>query len=88
LGVKRGNWQVLSQPNYIDQRTITEETTNLPNGVSPTLSGKTSLYFVLLMVNHEEALLSFQFSKASKAQKVAERITKEFDVPLKGEQLV
>ncbi|MCE7992537.1 MAG: hypothetical protein HEP71_11170 [Roseivirga sp.] len=82
-GLKRGTWQDLPELKEVHIGSITEKSTNLPNGISPTFSGNTTAHFLLLMTGAAQAVLSLQFKKAPKAEQAAILISEALELPVK-----
>lgn len=86
-GLRRGTWQELPELSEVIVASITSERTNLPNGISPTLSGNTTAHFLLLMTGSAQAVLSLQFEKAPKAQQAAGLISEALELPVRTSPL-
>jgi hypothetical protein len=73
-GVKSGEW--LPLPCILTVK-VTENSylsTNTPNGISPTLSGKVTVFKMLVYSDDTETMLSFEYASRKKALRDARRL--------------
>ncbi len=79
LGYKFGQWADL--PEIASVRLVTDryEATNVPNGVSPTLSGEVTDYVALLCTPEGQPTLSMVYTKEEKAIRDITAIAEQFD---------
>lgn len=74
LGFKLGDWSELSDVKKIKLTSSSYLSTNTPNGVSPTFSGKVMEYKILLYADQPVPMLSFSYSKKDRALKQANQL--------------
>ena len=81
-GYKSGEWESL--PAIVKVKAVQKSyiSTNTPNGVSPTLSGKVTDYIVLLYADAAKPLFSFEYSKKAKAEKEARQLASQLKAEL------
>jgi len=70
-GFTTGEWQKLPPITAVKVISRTYMQRNMPNGISPTMSGKVTDFYVLLLANHPEPVLSFIYTSEKKAVKGA-----------------
>ena len=80
LGFKTGEWQQLPKITQIKILKTTRKFTNTPNGISPTLSGKFSVYSVHLINDGLETAVKLDYSKKQKAVSKANELAAGFNV--------
>ena len=80
LGLKSGNWESLDKAKSVRLIQITEHSTNLPNGISPTLSGNITDFHVVVISKDEQALFSMSYSSEQKAREVAKSLASGLDI--------
>ena len=80
LGFKTGEWQQLPKITQIKILKTTREFTNTPNGISPTLSGRFSVYSVHLINDDLETAVKLDYSKKQKAVSKANELAARFNV--------
>lgn len=81
-GYKFGKWMTL--PDILKIKVISTSyiSSNTPNGISPTLSGKVTDFKTLIYSNSSKALLSFEYSNKDKAVKHAKRLAADLNADL------
>ena len=84
LGYRFGKWESLPTLAGIYSISHSGEYTNLPNGISPTLSGKVTDYHVLAVSADLEPLFYLTYPAESQARKVARELATGLGVPLKN----
>ena len=82
LGFKFGSWQKLDQLASIRQLVLTEESTNLPNGITPTLSGTTVEHLVILLNAKEEPLAVICKKSEEQARTIAKSLSDGLNIRL------
>lgn len=87
LGFKMGEWIGLPNVKHIKLTSEVQTSSNTPNGISPTLSGNTICYKVLLTSSPDTNKNSYvlEFSSKDKAMASAQLLSKGFDVQLQSE---
>lgn len=85
-GYKWGEWTALPEIANIKVTSVTYQSTNTPNGVSPTLSGKITEHSIMLYADEHASLLSFNYSNKHKAVKQAKSLAAELKVALTIEE--
>ncbi|GGF26781.1 hypothetical protein GCM10011339_13630 [Echinicola rosea] len=82
VGYKFGEWTTL--PEIIKVKVISNSyiSSNTPNGISPTLSGKVTKFKTLVYSNSSKPILSFEYSTMNKAVKHAKRLAAKFNADL------
>ena len=81
-GYKFGEWTAL--PAILTVKVISTSyiSTNTPNGISPTLSGRVTDFKTLIYSNASEPVLSFVYSNRDKAVKHAKRLASNLNADL------
>ena len=81
-GYKFGEWTSL--PVILTVKVISTSyiSTNTPNGISPTLSGKITDFKTLIYSNASKPVLSFNYSKRERAVKTAKHLASKFNADL------
>jgi len=74
LGYKTGEWNAIPNLEGIYVTNTTDEHSNLPNGISPTLSGKVTDYHVMAISEDMQPVFALNFSDIDKAKKVAKQL--------------
>lgn len=81
IGFRMGSWQDLPKIREIKVVSSTRFQRNIPNGISPTLSGKVTDHSILIYSDSDWPVFSFSYSNQSKATKqanfLAERLNSE-----------
>ncbi len=85
LGYKMGSWSTLPEIKQINLTSELQESSNTPNGISPTLSGTTVSFKVLLVSSEQDGISFLEFSKKDKAISCAKLLSKGFDKPLESD---
>lgn len=83
LGFKIGEWADLPGINTIKVLEVSQRTSNTPNGISPTLTGRVTLYKTFLYADDSKPVLSFDYSRRERALKDAEHLATYLDATLK-----
>jgi len=68
IGFRMGSWQNLPEIREIKVVSSTKVQRNIPNGISPTLSGKVTDYSILLYADSNQPEFSFSYSNQDKAE--------------------
>lgn len=71
IGSRMGSWQDLPEIREIKVVSFTRNQGNIPNGISPTLSGKVTEHRILLFTDSDRPVFSFSYSNQTKAIKQA-----------------
>ena len=81
-GYKFGEWTAL--PDILKVKVISTSyiSTNTPNGISPTLSGKVTDFKTLIYSNASKPVLSFEYSNMDRAVKTAKRLAVDLNADL------
>ena len=81
-GYKFGEWMLL--PDIIKIKVISNSylSSNTPNGISPTLSGKVTDFKIRLYSNSNEPVFSFEYSNREEAVKNAKRLAADLNADL------
>ena len=66
-GYKFGEWEDLPDVSKVKVISTSYMSSNMPNGVSPTLSGKVTDFKTLVYSNESKPFLSFQYTNKDKA---------------------
>ncbi|TFV94196.1 hypothetical protein E4S40_09150 [Algoriphagus kandeliae] len=77
LGFRFGEWNLLPQISKIEVLPYSYKSQNVPNGISPTLSGKVNSFKVILHSNSYQRIFSFDYSNLNKAVKKANQIASD-----------
>ncbi|SHO59577.1 hypothetical protein [Algoriphagus zhangzhouensis] len=67
IGFRMGSWQDLTEIREIKVVSTTRIQRNIPNGISPTLSGKVTEHRILLYSDSDRPVFSFNYSNQTKA---------------------
>lgn len=81
-GYKFGEWTALPDISKIKVISTSYVSTNEPNGVSPTLSGRVTDFKTLLYSDSSKPVLSFEYSSMDKAVKHASRLAADLNADL------
>ncbi len=81
-GYKVGEWMELPDIVKVKVVSATYVSSNTPNGISPTLSGKVTDFKILLYSSASKPLLSFEYSNKEKAVKHAKRLASNLHADL------
>lgn len=81
-GYRTGRWEPLPPIEKVKVVATSFRSTNTPNGISPTLSGKVTEYKVLLYSDNPTPTFSFIYTKEDEAKTKAQQIAKGLDVEL------
>jgi hypothetical protein len=81
-GYKLGEWKTLPDISTVKLISTTYTRTNVPNGISPTFSGKVTDYKTLLFSDGDNPMLTFVYSKKKKAIKQATRLATNLNAKL------
>jgi hypothetical protein len=73
-GYKLGDWTTLPNISHIKVISTSYVRTNVPNGISPTFSGKVTDFKILLYLDDTKPTLAFVYSKKKKAVKQATKL--------------
>ncbi len=81
-GFKIGEWSSL--PEIVTVKVIAKSyiSSNTPNGVSPTLSGRVTDYKVLLYPDQSKPIFSFDYSKQKKAESIGKKLASDLQAEL------
>lgn len=81
-GYKFGEWIAL--PDILKIKVISTSfvSSNTPNGISPTLSGKVTVFKTLIYSNSSKPIFSFEYSNIDEAVKHAKRLAAELNTDL------
>ncbi len=82
LGYRFGEWNALPEIVKIKVISTSYMSSNTPNGIHPTLSGKVTDYKTLVYSDAPKPILSFRYSKMSKAVKHAGCLASDLKVEL------
>lgn len=74
IGFRMGSWQDLPEIREIKVVSFTRNQRNIPNGISPTLSGKVTDYSLLLFADSNQPVFTFSYSNQDKATEQARRL--------------
>ena len=83
LGIKLGDWTDIPALNGIYLFSQTEEFTSMPNGITPTLSGNVTDFYVMGISTDTKPVFSLAYEEKAKAQEAAEKISKGLEVSLR-----
>lgn len=81
-GYKFGEWVALPDIRKIKVISTSYLSSNTPNGISPTLSGKVTDFKTLLYSNGSKPVFSFEYSRMNTAVKHARRLASELNADL------
>ncbi len=81
-GYKFGEWTALPVITTVKVISTSNKSTNTPNGISPTLSGKTTDFRTLIYSSDPKPLLSFTYSNRKNAINDAERLATRLNAVL------
>jgi hypothetical protein len=81
-GYKFGKWKTLPVNLKVKVFSTTYKSTNTPNGISPTLSGKVTDFKTLIYSNASKPVLSFVYSNREKAIKHAKSLASGLNADL------
>lgn len=79
-GWKFGDWEDLSSVEKVDIIQHEYRSTNIPNGVSPTLSGLI-LVHKLVLLSDSKVILEWDYSNAKKAAEALQRVKEGLGLP-------
>ncbi|WP_158856178.1 hypothetical protein [Lunatibacter salilacus] len=82
VGYKLGEWKALANISTVKVITNSYIRTNVPNGISPTFSGKVTDFKTLLYSDEANPVLTFVYSKKKKAIKQATRLASNLNAKL------
>ena len=85
LGIRWGNWQPLPAMDGLYTISLTGEIDYLPNGITPTLSGKVTDYYVMAVSADLKPLFYLSYPTEAQARKVAQELATGLGVPLKNQ---
>lgn len=71
IGFRMGSWQDLPEIREIKVVSSNKIQRNIPNGISPTLSGKVTEHRILLYTDSDRPVFSFSYSNQTKATEQA-----------------
>lgn len=74
VGFKFGEWTTLSEISTVKVISNSYVITNIPNGISPTFSGKVTDFRIFLYSDASKPVFSFVYSKKNKAVKQAKKL--------------
>jgi len=74
IGIRLGKWEPLPTFSSIKWKEINRTSSNIPNGVSPTLSGTITFYRVILYGEDTKMVFSFDYKKNEKAIEKAQEL--------------
>jgi hypothetical protein len=78
-GYKSGEWTTLPDILKIKVISASHLRSNIPNGISPTLSVKVTDFTLLMYSNSQKPIFLFKYSSRNKAVKEAKRLAKELN---------
>lgn len=81
-GYNIGQWAILPDVLKIKVISYSYISTNTPNGISPTLSGKVTDFKTLIYSNSSKPIFSFKYSNKDKALKHAKRLAADLNADL------
>jgi hypothetical protein len=81
-GYQFGEWMVLPEIMKIKVTSTSYLSSNTPNGISPTISGKVIDFTLRLYSNAQKPVFMFKYSNGDKAIKQARRLAKDLDADL------
>lgn len=81
-GYKSGEWVTLPVISKVKVISTSYVSSNTPNGISPTFSGKVTDYKTLIYSNASKPVLSFVYSNRDKAVKQAKRLATNLNADL------
>lgn len=81
-GYKFGEWTALPLIRTVKVISTSYTSTNKPNGISPTFSGKVTDFKTLICSNASKPVLSFMYSNKDKAVKHAKRLASNLNADL------
>ncbi len=81
-GYKSGEWIALPDISKIKVISASYLSTNMPNGISPTLSVKVTDFKILIYSNSHKPVFSFKYSNMDKAVKHAKRLAADLNADL------
>lgn len=82
VGYKLGEWKALSDISVVKVVSNSYVRTNVPNGISPTFSGKVTDFNILLYSDDTKPALAFVYSKKKKAVKQATKLATNLNAEL------
>lgn len=86
-GYSFGKWIALPEISNVKVFSTTYLSSNIANGISPTLSGKVTDFKTLLYSKSSNPVLSFEYTHMDKAVKDAKRLSTALDAELTISQL-
>lgn len=81
-GYKLGDWTALPDISLVKVISTSYVRTNVPNGISPTFSGKVTDFKILLYSDDTKPTLAFVYSKKKKAVKQATKLATNLNAEL------
>ena len=81
-GYKFGEWMTLPEISKVKVISTSYISSNTPNGISPTLSGKVTDFKILVFSNSSKPILSFKYSNMDRAVKHAKSLASNLNVDL------
>jgi hypothetical protein len=81
-GYKLGDWTALPDISLVKVISTSYVRTNVPNGISPTFSGKVTDFKILLFSDEDSPVLAFVYSKKKKAVKQATKLATNLNAEL------
>lgn len=83
FGIKTGEWNNIPDLDGIYLFSQSEEFANMPNGITPTLSGTWTDFYVMAISKEITPVFSLVYTDRDPAQSVAERLSQGLGVSLK-----
>lgn len=82
LGCKFGEWEDLPDIKEVKAISISYMSSNTPNGISPTLSGRVTDYKILMYSNDAQTVLSFEYTKKNQVEDYARELATSLNAKL------
>ncbi|MFA0962155.1 hypothetical protein AB9P05_10130 [Roseivirga sp. BDSF3-8] len=81
-GYRFGEWVALPDISCVKVISRSYKSTNTPNGISPTLSGRVTDFKTLIYSDSSEPVLSFEYANKDKAVKHAKQLAADLNADL------
>lgn len=81
FGFKTGEWEKLPKVLKVEPKKISKTSTNTPNGVSPTLSGRTN-YYVITLNKESPDPIKLEYKSKKKAISATKELGSRFDAKI------
>ena len=82
LGYKFGEWEDLPDISEVKAISVSYMSSNTPNGISPTLSGRVTDYKILIYSTYAQTVLSFEYTKKKQAEENARELATSLNAKL------